>query len=1076
MIWSPFLNQLDSVGKRVGFGSYGVNNVYLDGEEVMAVEVGLHGNDDNAVKLSEDIEISRRLGLENGEDAMCFVGPFGTLGGVDIAKRFFLIGPLHPAQMLLGLKVMGQSEKASSPRAPSSNERSSDSHSFPSSGADGRVLKSFMQLDDNSRYYKENGTNGQLNGSSINWNTTKSNNLSNTEYERHLIPQSVKRTLPSSFQPSVPHGKLNNSRDNEGSSRHDIGRSYHLAGPSGLTSKNYVNDNVKRGNGDVILLDNNGSRTLPPSLMRGRPAPTQYNSSSDSLHFGIGEERIAGHDERLIYQAALQDLSQPKTELNLPDGLLAVPLLRHQKIALAWMLQKETKSVHCLGGILADDQGLGKTISMIALILMQKFLQLKSKSEDQSNSNLKAEALNLDDDDDGGCVNVENVRQIGDSVVKCSPEASSSQRAFHGKRPAAGTLVICPATVLRQWFRELGDKAGEEAKLATLVYHGGNRTKDPSELARFDVVLTTYSIVANEVPKQPLINDDDVEQKVAEEYGLSSEFSINRKRKIPSNNSKRRKKGRKGIDSCAIDSDSGPLARVAWLRVVLDEAQTIKNHRTQVARACCGLRAKRRWCLSGTPIQNAIDELYSYFRFLKYEPYSAYKAFCEGVKIPISRDPVRGFMKLQAILRAVMLRRTKETVIDGQPIIRLPPKVVDLKKVTFTAEELAFYLKLEADSKTRFKEYAAAGTVNQNYANILLMLLRLRQACDHPLLVKGFDSGSSRTTSSQMAKQLPRSILIGLLHLLETSPAICCICSDPPEDAIVTICGHVFCYQCVSDYLTGDENTCPASRCKEQLSPDAVFSKSTLSSCLSDENNTTLSHDDQCDKTSIIMKNEYISSKIRAALEILQTNCKLNSPCIELDDSADCNGGIVETSTQNGDFSICGRKLTTVYSSSELPIKTIVFSQWTRMLDLCEISLNESCIQYRRLDGTMSLVARDRAVREFNTDPEVTVMLMSLKAGNLGLNMVAACHVILLDLWWNPTTEDQAVDRAHRIGQTRPVTVSRLTVSGTVEDRILSLQEEKRKMVAAAFGEEHSGSSGSRLTVGDLKYLFNITN
>ena len=67
-------------------------------------------------------------------------------------------------------------------------------------------------------------------------------------------------------------------------------------------------------------------------------------------------------------------------------------------------------------------------------------------------------------------------------------------------------------------------------------------------------------------------------------------------------------------------------------------------------------------------------------------------------------------------------------------------------------------------------------------------------------------------------------------------------------------------------------------------------------------------------------------------------------------------------------------------------------------------------------------------------------MIMSLKAASLGLNMVAACHVLMLDLWWNPTTEDQAVDRAHRIGQTRPVTVSRLTVKDTVEDRILALQ------------------------------------
>lgn len=122
----------------------------------------------------------------------------------------------------------------------------------------------------------------------------------------------------------------------------------------------------------------------------------------------------------------------------------------------------------------------------------------------------------------------------------------------------------------------------------------------------------------------------------------------------------------------------------------------------------------------------------------------------------------------------------------------------------------------------------------------------------------------------------------------------------------------------------------------------------------------------------------------------------------------------------------------------------------------------------------MSLAARDRAVKEFNTNPEVTVMLMSLKAGNLGLNMVAASHVILLDLWWNPTTEDQAIDRAHRIGQTRAVTVSRLTVKDTVEDRIIALQEDKRNMVASAFGEDQSGGTASRLTVEDLRYLFNL--
>nr|GEW23735.1 hypothetical protein [Tanacetum cinerariifolium] len=91
---------------------------------------------------------------------------------------------------------------------------------------------------------------------------------------------------------------------------------------------------------------------------------------------------------------------------------------------------------------------------------------------------------------------------------------------------------------------------------------------------------------------------------------------------------------------------------------------------------------------------------------------------------------------------------------------------------------------------------------------------------------------------------------------------------------------------------------------------------------------------------------------------------------------------------------------------------------------------------------------------------------------SIGLNMVAACHVILLDLWWNPTTEDQAIDRAHRIGQTRPVTLFRFTVKDTIEDRILALQKRKREMVESVFGDDKNGGCETPLTVADMEYLF----
>ncbi|KAL5759160.1 hypothetical protein ACOSQ2_017998 [Xanthoceras sorbifolium] len=957
----------------------------------------------------------------------------------------------------------GQSQASNGSSSNVNNHSQTKRQMLPScSDNNGVSNRHTSRVDD--KYFSGNGNVGQLH--TVN---SRIANVSSTDFEKISSHQALKRTLPASPEPYAPNKKSNNLVENGSSSQIDTyGNSYHLAGPSTSNGKGYMRDYYMKGNDDDIMMyENSRNRVLPPSMHGKSSSSSQFGGPSDSVYrSGVAEERAAETDERLIYQAALEDLYQPKVEATVPDGLLSVPLLRHQKIALAWMLQKETRSLHCLGGILADDQGLGKTVSVIALIQMQRSLQLKTKTEDMCNH--KTEALNLDDDDDNGGANLDKANQTGESDdFKQVPEVSTSTRAFSQKRPAAGTLVVCPASILRQWGQELEDKVSDEAKISFLVYHGGSRTKDPVELAKYDVVVTTYSIVTNEVPKQSLVDEDEADEKNGEIYGLSSQFSVNKKRKKISDVSKRGKKGRKGNGRSCIDSGCGPLAKVGWFRVVLDEAQTIKNHRTQVARACCSLRAKRRWCLSGTPIQNAIDDLYSYFRFLKYDPYAVYKSFYNTIKIPISRNSLHGYKKLQAVLRAIMLRRTKGTLIDGEPIINLPPKSICMRKVDFSIEERAFYKMLESDSFKKFKAYADAGTVSQNYANILLMLLRLRQACDHPLLVKEYTSDTVGKFSVEMARSLPRDMLIDLLNRLETSSAICCACSDPPENPVVTMCGHVFCDQCVSEYITGDDNMCPAPKCKEQLGDDVIFSKITLRSSISDDAGGSPMHSQFTD-TSMVLQNEFVSAKIRAVLEILQSQCVLNSSISELHGLADSNG------TSEEGFIATGH--TTVHSKSptEGPIKTIIFSQWTRMLDLVEYSMNVHCIQYRRLDGTMSLASRDRAVKDFNMDPEITVMLMSLKAGNLGLNMVAACHVILLDLWWNPTTEDQAVDRAHRIGQTRPVTVTRITIKDTVEDKILRLQEDKRKMVASAFGEDQGGGSTSRLTVEDLKFLFMV--
>jgi SNF2 family DNA or RNA helicase len=146
--------------------------------------------------------------------------------------------------------------------------------------------------------------------------------------------------------------------------------------------------------------------------------------------------------------------------------------------------------------------------------------------------------------------------------------------------------------------------------------------------------------------------------------------------------------------------------------------------------------------------------------------------------------------------------------------------------------------------------------------------------------------------------------------------------------------------------------------------------------------------------------------------------------------------------------------------------KALVFSQWTSFLDLVEPHLAKADIAFCRLDGATS----DRAgvTATFQSDAGPPVMLVSLKAGGSGLNLTAADHVFLCDLWWNPAVEDQAADRAHRIGQERPVTIYRLVTTDTVEERILALQAQKRDLVDAALGD---AALGAALTRDDLLAL-----
>eukprot|EP00878_Enallax_costatus_P014603 GHUV01015277.1.p1 GENE.GHUV01015277.1~~GHUV01015277.1.p1 ORF type:complete len:120 (+),score=39.54 GHUV01015277.1:396-755(+) len=118
----------------------------------------------------------------------------------------------------------------------------------------------------------------------------------------------------------------------------------------------------------------------------------------------------------------------------------------------------------------------------------------------------------------------------------------------------------------------------------------------------------------------------------------------------------------------------------------------------------------------------------------------------------------------------------------------------------------------------------------------------------------------------------------------------------------------------------------------------------------------------------------------------------------------------------------------------------------------------------------MSLQQRDHTIHQFSTDTSVVVFLMSLKAGGVALNLTAASHVMLMDPWWNPAVEAQAQDRIHRLGQYKAIRTTRFVIAGTIEERILKLQEKKQAVFEGTVGRD--GEALGKLTEDDLRFLF----
>ncbi|WBW74765.1 DNA translocase Rhp16b [Schizosaccharomyces osmophilus] len=529
-------------------------------------------------------------------------------------------------------------------------------------------------------------------------------------------------------------------------------------------------------------------------------------------------------------------------------------------------------------------------------------------------------------------------------------------------KPCRSTLVVAPLSLIKQWEEEVHSKSN----LKALVYHGANRKRDLDHVHDYDVVITTY---------QTLVSENAPEKK-----DEGSKNTLN-------------------------------LLSFFWWRVILDEAHTIKNKASKTSVSCCSLMSRNRWCLTGTPLQNNLDEIFSLIKFLRIQPLNDAATWKEQITRPVTQGKGQlAVERLRAFLSVIMLRRTKKVLqqssgrLEDGGLMKLPKRIVEKVSCQFSEREKDLYHSLEKKSENTMSEFIKTGELNKNYTNVLCLLLRLRQACNHPKLISTHlrndaDALSVSTMKFNGKDPLPDQAVDDVAAMLEgigighKSKVRCEICYTVlPQNTSVSIC-----------------NNCLANIQKLSDNPSEVAMDQEV----------------------------YMSSKVKKILWLLKGDAK---------------------SEEEGKRAPSG--------------KSIIFSQFTTFLDILEPHLVASNIKFVRYDGKMTNPAREESLRKLSDDSEVRVLLCSLKCGALGLNLTCANRVILSDVWWNPAIEDQAIDRVHRIGQKRDVFVYKLVINGSIEERIVTLQEQKRLIAEGALGDSKSKVKSGKLSMSDLLYLF----
>ncbi|KIV91772.1 hypothetical protein PV10_06278 [Exophiala mesophila] len=714
-----------------------------------------------------------------------------------------------------------------------------------------------------------------------------------------------------------------------------------------------------------------------------------------------------------LFDSSAQSASEI-AETNPPSSVITTPLLSHQKQALTFMLQHEKPRT--FGKEESENSSLWRQRKRAngATVYREVVSGLTVREEpEQVLGGLLADVMGLGK-------TLEALSLIGSTLDEAEQFASQAFENTEDEAMSAvvantkATLIVCPTSTVKNWEDQISQHVRPES-MKFYVHHGSNREKDASRMSVYDIVITTYGVV-------------------------TSEFS-----------------GRA--------ASGKPLSQLNWFRIILDEAHTIREHKAMQSQATYSLNAQRRWCLTGTPIQNRLDDLGSLTRFLRMYPYDTPARFNQFIRGPTQSDDPSFLKMLRVFVDSFTLRRLRDR-------IDLPKREDYIDLLKFSPQERRLHDFFKEIAHVRIRELADTQGKNSGVQHhVLRGIMTLRLICAHGRdLLKEKDlerlKGISATEAIDLDEEdklptITRTAAYESLSLMVEASLDECrncqkkICSDNPQaetdddDAVrcyILPCFDLVCADCfdpVKSGFDGLDNT-TATTC--------AFCSATISA-------------------------QYVGFSGVTAQDI-----RVAPADTIADTDANGNDGVNPTATAYAgphtktkallrDIAQMNQDSKPLEDAGEAPIKCVVFSEFTSHLDLIERALNDQGHKFVRIDGRMSLPNRKKALDTLASDPSIKILLASIKAAGQGLNLTAASRAFIMEPMWNPAAEAQAVDRIYRIGQKRPVLVKRYHMDESIERKIYELQKRKQRLADVSMNQNHKQLSKQEVREKHMKEI-----